>query len=136
MPWGDGTGPLGLGPMTGRGMGYCTGYPVPGFMNPGFGRGRGFRFWARTTGLPGWYRANIGMPAFGSSWRASRIWPTRWVPAGVPPTYYYPQPIHPTKEQEIQFLENEIKAIENEKKLLDQNLEAIKKRLKELKKQV
>ena len=24
MPRGDGTGPLGLGPMTGRGMGYCV----------------------------------------------------------------------------------------------------------------
>ena len=26
MPRGDGTGPMGMGPMTGRGMGYCTGY--------------------------------------------------------------------------------------------------------------
>ena len=26
MPFGDGTGPLGLGPMTGRGAGYCAGY--------------------------------------------------------------------------------------------------------------
>ncbi|NLG83887.1 MAG: DUF5320 domain-containing protein, partial [Firmicutes bacterium] len=25
MPRGDGTGPLGLGPMTGRAMGYCAG---------------------------------------------------------------------------------------------------------------
>ena len=56
MPGGDRTGPLGLGPMTGRAVGYCAGYPVPGFMNPyvgrlhlrlGFGYGRGFRraFW-------------------------------------------------------------------------------------------
>ncbi|MCD6231566.1 DUF5320 domain-containing protein [Candidatus Aerophobetes bacterium] len=49
MPAGDGTGPLGLGPMTGRAAGYCAGFPVPGFMNPlggrlglGFGWGRGF----------------------------------------------------------------------------------------------
>ena len=34
MPGGDGTGPLGLGPMTGRATGYCAGYPVPGSMNP------------------------------------------------------------------------------------------------------
>ena len=39
MPWGDGTGPLGLGPMTGRAAGFCAGYPVPGFMNPIPGRG-------------------------------------------------------------------------------------------------
>jgi len=65
MPFGDRTGPLGRGPRTGRGAGYCSGYPVPGFLNPtpGFGfwgRGRGWRhmFWA--TGLPGW--ARFGYP--------------------------------------------------------------------------
>ncbi|HDI03093.1 MAG TPA: hypothetical protein ENF67_00955 [Candidatus Pacearchaeota archaeon] len=45
MPFGDGTGPLGLGPGTGRGLGYCRGFGVPGFINPlgfWFGRGRGF----------------------------------------------------------------------------------------------
>jgi len=77
MPGGDGTGPVGMGPMTGRAAGYCAGYGVPGFMNPvpgrygawggGFwgGRGRGCgwrnRYWA--TGLPGWARA--GIPAWG-----------------------------------------------------------------------
>jgi len=44
MPLGDGTGPAGMGPMTGRAMGYCAGYPVPGFMNPGFGPGWGWRY--------------------------------------------------------------------------------------------
>jgi len=47
MPRGDGTGPAGLGAMTGRRAGYCTGYGVPGYANPvfgcGMGRGRGFR---------------------------------------------------------------------------------------------
>ena len=38
MPRGDGTGPMGMGPMTGRAAGYCAGYPVPGFMNPYGGR--------------------------------------------------------------------------------------------------
>ena len=47
MPWGDGTGPMGLGPMTGRAAGYCAGYPVPGYMNPAVGYGR--------PGLPGLY---------------------------------------------------------------------------------
>jgi len=50
MPRGDGTGPLGQGPMTGRAVGYCAGYSVPGYMNTyrgrGFGRGfgRGWRW--------------------------------------------------------------------------------------------
>ena len=41
MPFGDGTGPAGAGPMTGRAAGFCAGYPVPGYMNP-VGRRAGF----------------------------------------------------------------------------------------------
>ena len=43
MPRGDGTGPMGMGPMTGRGAGFCAGFAVPGYANPigyGFGFGR------------------------------------------------------------------------------------------------
>jgi len=83
MPLGDGTGPLGFGPMTGRAAGFCAGYPVPGYLNPipgrgwfgvgrggfpwgggrgrffgrgfGFGRGRGRgRGWGRFGFGPGW----------------------------------------------------------------------------------
>ena len=65
MPGGDRTGPRGLGPMTGRGAGYCGGYERPGFTNPapgygmrfggrfgGWGGGRGWRHWYYATGLP------------------------------------------------------------------------------------
>jgi len=38
MPLGDRTGPLGMGPITGRAAGYCAGYSVPGYMNPIYGR--------------------------------------------------------------------------------------------------
>lgn len=41
MPRGDGTGPQGMGPMTGRAAGYCAGYNTPGFASPGPGRGYG-----------------------------------------------------------------------------------------------
>jgi len=51
MPFGDGTGPAGAGPMTGRAAGFCAGYPAPGYMNPVAGRA-------------GFYGA--GMPAVGS----------------------------------------------------------------------
>lgn len=37
MPYGDGTGPMGRGPMTGRGFGWCNG------RGGRFGRGFGFR---------------------------------------------------------------------------------------------
>ena len=83
MPFGDGTGPAGMGPMTGRAAGYCAGYSVPGYMNPipgrgfwgrgrgfgwfgrGRGGGRGWRNWYYATGLPGWQRAGMGLPAWG-----------------------------------------------------------------------
>ncbi|MBN1626509.1 MAG: DUF5320 domain-containing protein, partial [Deltaproteobacteria bacterium] len=46
MPGGDGTGPNGMGSMTGRGAGWCAGFNTPGYANSspvqGFGRGRGF----------------------------------------------------------------------------------------------
>ena len=75
MPRGDGTGPAGMGPMTGRSTGLCAGYPEPGYMNSIGGRGFGSRgrgFWGRgggrgwrnrfyATGLPGW--AIAGQPA-------------------------------------------------------------------------
>ena len=45
MPRGDRTGPTGMGPMTGRRMGICAGYPESGFRSfaPMYGRGRGMR---------------------------------------------------------------------------------------------
>ena len=53
MPGGDRTGPMGMGPMTGRGAGYCAGSPAPGFMNRGAGFGRGVGF-GRGGGGRGW----------------------------------------------------------------------------------
>ncbi len=58
MPRGDRTGPAGMGPMSGRGAGFCAGFNAPGFMNAvpgrmgigyvrgcgrGFGMGMGWR---------------------------------------------------------------------------------------------
>ncbi len=44
MPRGDRTGPAGMGPMTGRGAGFCAGYGTAGYMNNAgtYGGGRGF----------------------------------------------------------------------------------------------
>ena len=77
MPRGDGTGPGGFGPMTGRAAGYCAGYDVPGSADAlgergrigargrgaarvrqgaGAGPGRGHRRMYYATGLPGWMR--------------------------------------------------------------------------------
>ncbi len=56
MPGGDGTGPMGMGPMTGRSLGYCGGFTnaMPG-RGPGRGRGRGI---GRGVGF-GWASASV-----------------------------------------------------------------------------
>ena len=62
MPGFDGTGPAGMGPMTGWGRGFCGQYggrggrlsPGPWFGWGGRGRGWRHRYWA--TGMPGWGR--------------------------------------------------------------------------------
>ena len=54
MPGGDRTGPVGYGPMTGRGFGFCAGGRPRGYgYGSGFGMGRGFanrRFYGRGYG--------------------------------------------------------------------------------------
>lgn len=69
MPAGDGTGPMGLGEMTGRGAGYCAGSGAPGCMNPMPGRGRGMRRgWGRGGGRGrgrGWRHGSSAMGAPG-----------------------------------------------------------------------
>ncbi len=42
MPRGDRTGPMGQGPRSGRGLGFCNGYDVAGFQNGSTGQVRGF----------------------------------------------------------------------------------------------
>ena len=41
MPYRDGNGPAGMGAMTGRRLGHCAGYRVPGQVSGGYGRGFG-----------------------------------------------------------------------------------------------
>lgn len=68
MPRGDGTGPMGMGPMTGRAAGYCAGYPTPGFMNP-YGARFAFARMAMPFTFPFWMgmmaRPAYGVPAYG-----------------------------------------------------------------------
>lgn len=71
MPRGDRTGPMGAGPMTGRGAGWCAGHEMPGYAygRPGFGygmgrggRGRGHRHMFYATGAPRWARGRYAPP--------------------------------------------------------------------------
>ena len=108
MPGGDRTGPMGMGPMTGRGAGYCAGYPTPGFMSGGLGRGfwgggrgrgRGWRNWFRVTGMPGWQRAAWGWPAFGPGWGYA----VPQAPAFAPPAMTGEQELAMLKQQAESF---------------------------------
>ena len=81
MPGGDGTGPAGMGPMTGRAAGYCAGYPVPGYANPIPGRGLGFRL---RSGFAGGYGGQVGR-GLGLGFRGGRGWGGyRGVPNAAP----------------------------------------------------
>ena len=112
MPYGDRTGPFGLGPRTGRAAGHCAGYPVPGFMNPnqgygfwcrgwfGRGGGHGWRHWYYATGLPGWMRAGAGYPAFG-------MWP---FPYGHEPT---PKEEMAILKEQAEILKKQLEDVQN-----------------------
>ncbi len=124
MPRGDRTGPAGAGPMTGRAAGYCTGYSVPGYMNPRRGYGRGYgRGWGKGFGR-GWGRG------FGRGWYVYTP------PATVQPAYpqtYPPVTQHQTPEQEVAALENYQKDLAAEKADLEKEMNDIKARIEELK---
>lgn len=59
MPRGNGTGPMGAGPMTGRRLGTCAGNNAPGYamggggLGHGMGRGMGRRMGFRNRGFGG-----------------------------------------------------------------------------------
>ena len=122
MPGGDGTGPRGMGPMTGRRTGYCAGYDTPGFANPVPGRGYG-RGWGR-----GWFGGGgYGRGGGGRGWR-NRFYATGrplWArqPYDYGPAWDSPPP--PTQEQEMDGLKREAEWLKGQ-------LDAIGQRIKEL----
>ena len=108
MPRGDGSGPAGMGPMTGRAAGFCAGYNAPGYMNPyggrmggGFGRGRG-RWWGAPSPAAGW---GTWSPPYGGY-------------------SYAPAPAY-SAEQEKDTLQNQVKFFEDQ-------LTALRNRIEEL----
>ena len=120
MPAGDGTGPAGMGPRTGRGAGYCSGYDAPGWAHPGFGRGFG-----RGRGYGG--RGMRGGGG-GRGWR-NQFYATglpRWARWGPPPVTAYGAPYaSPSREQEVDMLKGEAEWLKGQ-------LDAIAQRMEEL----
>lgn len=123
MPRGDGTGPAGMGAMTGRAAGFCAGHGTPGYANPvpgrgfgmGFGRGRGFR------------GRGFGGGGFG--------WQNRFHPSGRPggmfpgvAFYGYAGPYGKTDPGA------EREALRNQAEALQSKLDAVRKRIEEIEK--
>ena len=103
MPRGDRTGPDGMGPMTGRRMGYCAGYDMPGNVNHiGKRMGRGLR---SGRGFRGGNELN-----FGYNQRP-----------------YYPSPEYYPQVSEKTLIENEIKIIGEQLKTLETRLAELPK---------
>jgi len=107
MPRGDRRGPEGLGVMTGRGMGFCTGYDTPGFANnaQNYGIGRRARNFQS-------FGKGIGR---GFGWRSQSAYPVN----PVTPEY--------SKEQEVEILKSQAEAMKA-------SLDSINKRLEDLEK--
>ena len=113
MPAGDRTGPVGQGPRTGRALGYCSGYDVPGYtkaggagmgwgMRRGGGRGlgRGFR-----GGGFGWGRTANFNPQYGTDpyWGA------------------------PTQEEELKQLKRQAEDLKDAQKNIEKRIQELEK---------
>ncbi len=112
MPRGNRTGPDGMGSMTGRGAGFCSGSGRPGYMNPdggrGLGRGYGYAAGAgRGTGFGHGHGTGAG---YGQ---------------GLNRGYAYAPPPPMAPDMEKQQLQREAEYVEEE-------LKAIRKRLDDL----
>ena len=117
MPRGDRTGPEGMGPITGRGMGYCAGYHAPGYTHPGPGPGRGYGYgYGRRRGFLGG-RGGWGRPMYGG--------PGAY---GYPPAWDIP-PAAPRWTQE-----DELAALKQQADMLQNTLAEINDRIDELSK--
>jgi len=150
MPGGDRTGPMGLGPMTGRAAGYCAGYPVPGFVNPipGRGRGRGYypygypyagvmpyapswpfgfgRGFGRGRGRGRWFFGLI--PQMNYLWQAGQIPPV--AQPNYPPVSGFPTS-NPYGDSQI-TPEQELESLKGQTEILEDELDGMKKRIEEI----
>ena len=118
MPGFDGTGPAGMGPMTGWGRGYCS---APGAGPAVWGRGldrgggRGFGFRGSSPPWPYIGRGRGGLTRCGYYFDAP--WGTPYAPATYAPEW--------TREQELDILRSEAESVK-------EHLEQIDSRIRDL----
>lgn len=116
MPRGDRSGPMGVGPRTGRGLGYCAGYGEPGYMHPGpgveYGRGMAWRRGRRGTHRRGGW--GCGPMGYGYG----------------PAPYDAPWPGAPAEAE--MPIEHEMMALKSQASWLQEQLDLIQARMEEL----
>ena len=117
MPYGDRTGPEGMGPRTGRGAGYCSGYGMPGYMNNTIPRRGGGGFGGGRAGYAG--RGGFG---------GGRGFRNRFGGGYAAAPYYGAAPYAPpaaVPEQELEFLKSQLS-------YMQRDTESIQSRIAEL----
>jgi hypothetical protein len=113
MPGYDGTGPLGQGPRTGGGFGFCPPGSGPAYGAGWYGRGAG------RGGLP-WGGGR------GRVWGGGRGWGWRMMSGGYPSSYWGAPPFAQwTPQQELEALQAQAQAMEGD-------LENIRQRIAQL----
>jgi hypothetical protein len=117
MPGFDGTGPRGMGPMTGGGRGFCN----PLWTGP----------WGGVNPWPG-YRGYSPSRGYGHGpypWGPGRYWPSAWSQPSAAPWYTPPGPTYGASPGvELDFLTNQAS-------MLQQQMDQIQKRIEEIEKQ-
>lgn len=110
MPQGDRTGPMGQGPLTGRRLGFCSGYDTPGYTK-GFGSGMGYGF--------GFGRGMGRGRGFGRGRNFGRAFTG----------FYYDMPWTHTisKEDEIRMLKSEAEALKHSQSDIERRLKELEK---------
>lgn len=113
MPGFDGAGPMGMGPMTGGGRGFCA-VPMSDWNGPFggrfFGRGRG---WDRGGGWGRGLGWRHGWSGYGPAWG---------YPYGVTPYYGDPNALEFTPQQEAEMLKKEAEAMQDEINSINQRI--------------
>ena len=112
MPRGDRRGPRYMGPMTGRGFGYCAGFPGMPYVDAPYGYGRGYGYGMRVRG-----RGYPFMPYHG--------FPVQ--PAAAPYMYDDGWDEEEVLAEEARFLQEEVDRIGRRIEEINRDLKSIRK---------
>lgn len=122
MPRGDRRGPEGRGPVTGRGLGYCTGNDQPGFAAEKAPQGAGRAFRNGAGRGPGFGRARGAGRGQGRGLGFASGRGAVYAPAGEEPDYDSEE----NKNREITRLENLANTLSSELEIVKKQIENLK----------